>query len=55
MIIYKISDNYQGSRWEMVYEQEECQASPYQENFIEKKIADQRRKIKENICKANNH
>ena len=37
----------------MVYRQDEWQATPYQENFIDLKIANQGRKIKKNICKAN--
>ena len=40
MIILK-TDNYQGSRWEMMYRQDECQATLYQEKEIDKKRENQ--------------
>ena len=41
--------------WEMVYGQDNFQATPYQEKATEKKLSNDRRKINEKIMKFNDH
>ena len=39
----------------MVYKQDECKTTPYQEKMIEKNEKTKEEKIKENLMKANDH
>ena len=55
MIIKKISDNYQSSRWVMVYRRYKCQNTPYRNKAIEKKYQIKEEKNQGKLWKSNYH